>query len=47
MTLENFWNDKNILITGHSGFKGMWMTLVLKNFNAYVTGISRTGKGSN
>ena len=47
MTLENFWNNKKVLVTGHSGFKGMWMSLVLNYFNASVTGISKTGKGSN
>ena len=24
-----FWNNKNVLITGHSGFKGSWLTLWL------------------
>lgn len=30
--------DKKILITGHTGFKGSWMSKVLINAGAYVTG---------
>ena len=35
-----FWNNKNVLITGHSGFKGSWLTLWLNMLGAKVTGIS-------
>ena len=27
---KNFWKNKKILITGHTGFKGVWLTLILK-----------------
>ena len=27
---KNFWKNKKILITGHTGFKGVWFTLILK-----------------
>ena len=37
---ENFWKLKNILITGHSGFKGSWLTILLKKLGANITGIS-------
>ena len=37
---ENFWKFKNILITGHSGFKGGWLTILLKRLGAKITGIS-------
>ena len=37
---ENFWKFKNILITGHSGFKGSWLTILLKKLGANITGIS-------
>ena len=46
MNIGNFWNNKKVLITGHTGFKGMWLTLVLKSFNASVTGISNKSVGS-
>ena len=36
----NFWKDKNVLITGHTGFKGSWLTLWLNSMGANVTGLS-------
>ena len=35
---KNFWKNKTVLITGHTGFKGSWMTLVLKSLGANVVG---------
>ncbi len=26
---NHFWNNKRVLITGHTGFKGSWLTLWL------------------
>ena len=31
---------KTVLITGHTGFKGSWLSLWLKNLGANVSGIS-------
>ncbi len=46
-TLENvemidksFWQNRKVLITGHSGFKGSWLSFWLKNLGAKVYGIS-------
>ena len=46
-TLENvemidksFWQNRKVLITGHSGFKGSWLSFWLKNLGAKVFGIS-------
>lgn len=36
----NFWCNKRILVTGHSGFKGSWLTLWLNQLGAKVTGLS-------
>jgi len=36
-----FWQDRRVLITGHTGFKGSWLTLWLQSLGARVTGISR------
>jgi len=36
----NFYKNKNILITGHTGFKGTWLSRILVNFGANVTGYS-------
>jgi CDP-glucose 4,6-dehydratase len=33
-----FWKDKNVLITGHTGFKGSWLSLWLQNLGANVSG---------
>ncbi|WP_416900242.1 MAG: CDP-glucose 4,6-dehydratase [Minwuia sp.] len=34
-----FWHGKRVLITGHTGFKGGWLTLWLARLGAEVTGI--------
>ena len=36
----SFWAGKKVLITGHTGFKGSWLTIWLKNLNAKVYGYS-------
>ncbi len=28
---NNFWKNKKVLITGHTGFKGSWLTLILSS----------------
>ena len=35
-----FWKNKRILVTGSSGFKGSWLTLLLKHLGADVKGYS-------
>jgi len=35
---EKFWQGKRVFITGHTGFKGSWLSLVLHYFGAFVTG---------
>ena len=35
---RNFWKNKKVLITGHTGFKGSWLTLILINLGAKVYG---------
>jgi len=35
-----FWQGKQVLLTGHTGFKGAWMALWLSQMGAKVTGIS-------
>jgi CDP-glucose 4,6-dehydratase len=37
---KNFWYKKKVLITGHSGFKGSWLSLWLQNMDVKVYGIS-------
>jgi CDP-glucose 4,6-dehydratase len=35
-----FWRDRRVLLTGHSGFKGGWTALWLKRLGARVTGFA-------
>lgn len=37
---NNIYNGKKVLLTGHSGFKGSWLTLWLKSLGAEVLGYS-------
>ena len=37
---NNFWKGKKVFITGHTGFKGSWLCLLLKYLGANVTGYS-------
>jgi len=38
--MVNFWNSKRVLITGHTGFKGTWLSIWLKKLGANVCGVS-------
>ncbi|WP_425348620.1 CDP-glucose 4,6-dehydratase [Pararhizobium arenae] len=41
MTMTNdFWRGKRVLITGHTGFKGSWLALWLRQLGAEVSGLS-------
>ena len=41
MDLKNFYKNKKILITGHTGFKGSWLTSCLLAFGARIVGFSK------
>jgi len=38
--LNIFYKNKKVLITGHTGFKGSWLTQVLLNWGAKISGIA-------
>ena len=38
MKKNNFWKNKTVFITGHTGFKGSWLTLILSSLGARVVG---------
>ena len=38
--LKKFWKNKNVFITGHTGFKGSWLSIALKLFGANLYGYS-------
>ncbi|TCP60465.1 CDP-glucose 4,6-dehydratase [Baia soyae] len=40
MSNKDFWNKKKVFITGHSGFKGSWLTLWLASLGADIVGYS-------
>jgi CDP-glucose 4,6-dehydratase len=37
---SSFWTAKKVLITGHTGFKGAWLSLILHSMGARVFGLS-------
>lgn len=37
---KDFYKNKKVLVTGHTGFKGSWMCMVLASLGAEVTGYS-------
>ena len=38
---DTFWAGRRVLVTGHSGFKGRWLSLWLRSLGAEVDGFSR------
>jgi CDP-glucose 4,6-dehydratase len=40
-TYLKIFNNKKVLVTGHTGFKGSWLTLCLKKLNANILGLSK------
>ncbi|MDO8291955.1 MAG: CDP-glucose 4,6-dehydratase [Gallionella sp.] len=40
MPMQNSFHDKTVLVTGHTGFKGAWLTAWLKQLGAKVVGIA-------
>ncbi len=37
---REFWRDRRVLVTGHTGFKGGWLSLWLQSLGAKVAGLS-------
>ena len=42
LTKPSFWQGKRVLMTGHTGFKGSWLSLWLQSMDAVVRGIALT-----
>ena len=38
--LKKFWSKKRVFITGHTGFKGSWLSIILTYLNSKVDGYS-------
>lgn len=45
--LRDFYRDKTVLVTGHTGFKGAWLSHILLSFGAKVVGVSLAPESSN
>ena len=37
---KDFYKNKRVLVTGHTGFKGSWLCKILSNIGADVSGYS-------
>ena len=37
----NFWKNKKVLLTGHTGFKGSWLSIWLKKLDVELVGFSK------
>ena len=42
----DFWKNKKVFLTGHTGFKGSWMSLWLQSMGANVKGYALTPPSS-
>jgi CDP-glucose 4,6-dehydratase len=40
LVAPDFWRDRAVLLTGHTGFKGAWLALWLESMGARVTGLA-------
>lgn len=40
MITSGFWCGRRVLVTGHTGFKGSWLALMLERLSADVTGLA-------
>ena len=44
---KKFWKNKKILITGHTGFKGGWLSVILNLLGSKVSGFALNPQGKN
>ena len=40
--MKNFYKNKKVLITGNTGFKGSWLTVILNKLGAEIIGYSNS-----
>ena len=43
---KNFWKNKKVFVTGHTGFKGSWLCIFLNSLGSKVTGYSLKPKSN-
>ena len=44
---SHFWNGRRVFLTGHTGFKGAWLALLLHRLGAEVTGFALPANNNN
>lgn len=44
---KKFWKNKNILVTGHTGFKGGWLSVILDYLGSKINGYALNPVGKN
>ncbi len=44
---KKFWKNKKVLITGHTGFKGGWLSVILNLLGSKVSGFALNPQGKN
>ena len=42
---KKFWNNKRVLITGHTGFKGGWLSTLLYYYGCKISGYALNPEG--
>jgi CDP-glucose 4,6-dehydratase len=42
---KSFWKGRRVLITGHTGFKGSWLSLLLNTLGAKIYGVALENEG--
>ena len=47
MQLEEYYTNKKVFVTGHTGFKGAWLCAVLNTLNAQLKGYALTPEFEN
>lgn len=44
---RDFWKGQRVFLTGHTGFKGAWMALILARLGAHVSGFAKEAEHAN
>ena len=44
---SHFWKNKKVLVTGHTGFKGGWLAVILHLLKCEISGFALNPKGKN
>ena len=45
--LKNFYKGKKVVVTGHTGFKGGWLCMILHQLGCEISGLALNPSGKN